>query len=271
MKERLNEHHEAMAHKAVMEKLWTRPLVDAYLDDFPAPPSSTVLAAEARCGYVPMRWVEALPEDTRIIALDPSRSMLDQARQRIGEESQRRIFFVPQHINSLSYADGVFKAAVCLNGMTTARQLREGLSELARVVDAGGRLLVITPAADCFPEMYDMFTEALRAHRLEDVSQRLRDLRASFIHPSTLNAEARELGLHDIRIHRSSWKIAFESGREVLMSPLLRETFFSHWIGAIRSADREPVLRYIADAIDTYFHERVFTCTVRAACLSCTR
>ena len=137
MKVRLNEHQEAVAHKAIMEKLWTEPLVDAYLDEFPAAQGSTVLVAEARCGYIPSKWVHQLGESTRIIALDPSRSMLDQARQRIDEDLQRRIFFVPQRINKLSYADGVFKGAVCLNGVSTRLQLQEGLAELARVVEPG--------------------------------------------------------------------------------------------------------------------------------------
>ncbi len=271
MTERLDEHQEAMTHREVMEKLWTQPLVNAYLSKFPAPQDSTVLVAEARCGYIPQRWVEILDPGIRIIALDPSRSMLDQARQRIDEETQRRVFFVPQRVNALSYADDVFKAAVCLNGVSTGLQLKDGLSELARVIEPGGQILMATPTAECFPEMYDMFDEALRAHQLDDVAGRLRELRDSFIREETLYQLARELGLHDISIERSIWKVAFDSGRETLMSPILRETFFSNWIGAIRSTDREPVLRYIADAIDTYFHGRVFTCTLHAACLHCTK
>ncbi|MEC9441918.1 MAG: class I SAM-dependent methyltransferase [Myxococcota bacterium] len=271
MKVRLNEHQEAVAHKAIMEKLWTEPLVGAYLDEFPVAKSSTVLVAEARCGYIPSKWVHRLSESTRIIALDPSRSMLDQARQRIDEDLQRRIFFVPQRINKLSYADGVFKGAVCLNGVSTRLQLQEGLSELARVVEPGGKLLLAVPTMESFPEMYDMFDEALRAHKLDDVASRLLDLRETFLRENVLLSTARELGLHDLSIGTASWEVAFDSGRDVLMSPLLHETFFSQWIGAIRSADREYVLRYIADAIDTYFHERTFTTSVQAACLICTR
>lgn len=271
MKERLNEHQEAVAHRAIMEKLWTRPLVAAYLERFPSSGGATVLVAEARCGYVPLRWAEQLGEDTRIIALDPSRSMLDQARQRVDEELGRRVFFVPQRVSSLSYADGVFKGAVCMNGVATALQLRAGLEELSRVVEPGGELLVITPTAGCFPQLYDLFEEALHAHDIRDAIDRLHDLKGAFIWESHLYERAMEQGLREVRLERSSWDVAFESGREALMSPMLRETFFSHWLGAIRSSDREPVLRYVADAIDTYFHGRVFICTVEAACLMCRR
>ena len=70
MKVRLNEHQEAVAHKAIMEKLWTEPLVGAYLSEFPDVQESTALVAEARCGYIPSQWVHQLGESTRIIALD---------------------------------------------------------------------------------------------------------------------------------------------------------------------------------------------------------
>lgn len=271
MRERLDEHQEAVAHKVVTEQLWTEPLVNTYLARFPKSDGSTVLVAEARCGYIPSRWVQTLAPETRIIALDPSREMLDLARQRVEEDLQRQIFFVPQSVDAISYADGVFKGAVCMNGLVTLAQLRGGLQELARVVEPSGHLLLAVPTRDCFPEFYDLFDEALRAHGLGDVAQRFHDQRASFIGDVELYQLARELGLHGVEVNLAQWEVGFESGREALSSAIVRETFFSHWLGTIRSSDRDVVLRYVADAIDTYFHGRTFSASVQAACLLATR
>lgn len=271
MKDRIAEHQEAAAHKSVIEKLWSAPLIGAFIDRFPVVDGSTVLAAEARCGLVPMRWSSILSEDTRVIALDPSRPMLDVARQRIDEQSQRRIFFVPQRIDSLSYADGVFKAAVCLNGVHVMSEMHQGLQELGRVVEPGGRLVMITPGEQSFKEIRDMLDEALRSLRLDDAAERLAATDASFITAAGLYKRAMELGLHDISIDQCGWTVSFESGREALMSPLVRQMFLPHWLEVIRSSDRELALRYVVDAIDTYYHERTFTCTLTACCLTCAR
>ena len=265
------EHQEALAHRAIMEKLWTEPLMRSCVPRLPRPDGATVLVAEARCGWAPMAWAETLPENTRVIALDPSRAMLDQARTRISEEMQRRIFFVPQRVSNLSYADDVFSAALCPHGVITLTQARDALSELSRVTLDGGRVMLAVPTTESFPELDDMFSEALHSHQLEDAALRIDGLKQQFLKQNSLLKLAREVGLHDLEMTRLSWQLAFDSGRELLLSPVLRETFFPHWIGVIRSADREPVLRYVADAVDTYFHERTFNCTVDVLVLSGTR
>lgn len=133
-----NEHQLAVSHRDVVERLWTKPLYDACVTDLNVPAACSLLVAEARCGYIPERALKQVPEDTRIIALDPSRAMLDLARQRMDESAQRRVFFVPQRVDSLSYAADVFKASICLNGVVTARQAEDALRELTRVTSPGG-------------------------------------------------------------------------------------------------------------------------------------
>ena len=268
MSDTASEHQEAVAHKSVVEPLWTEPVFNACNPAANIPDASSVLVAEARCGYVPIQIVKSLGEDTRIIALDPSRAMLDQARQRISDDVARRVFFVPQRVNSLTYADDVFRAAVCVNGVVTVRQATEAASELSRVTAPGGTVTLAAPLRDAFPEFYDMVDEALRAHHLHDVLGRMHELRASFLTPSRLADIAAEVGLLEVVVDELSWDVEFGSGQELIMSPLIRETFFAHWIGVIRSSDREPVLRYVADAIDMYWHDRRFCCQVRAGCVS---
>lgn len=267
-----NEHQQVVGHKEVVERLWTTPVFTAMqplLQDMPG--GATVLVAESRCGYIPIQLSSILPEDTRIIALDSSRSMLDQARGRVDDVLSRRMFFIPQRLNSISYADEVFRLCICAHGVITQRQLREGLAELCRVSSPGATILLATPMLTSFPEMYDMFDEALRAHQLHDVLGRLYELKTSFINVATLHDMAEECGLHDARVEEISWEISFKSGQELLMSPLIRETFFPHWIGVIRSSDRDPILRYLADAIDTYWHRESIRCSVHAGLLNAIR
>lgn len=266
-----SEHQEATAHRAVVEPLWTEPVFRACNPVAHVPDAASVLVAEARCGYVPVEILKELPSDTRVIALDPSRPMLDQARSRIDEDAARRVFFVPQRVGNLSYADDVFRASICINGVSTPQQAKDAFNELSRVTSAGGFVTLAAPLRDSFAEFYDMLDEALRAHSLNDVLGRMYELRASLLTPTKLADLAEDAGLIEVTVDELTWELEFETGGELLMSPLIRETFFAQWIGIIRSADREPILRYVTDAMDMYWHGRKFTCRVSAGCVTAMR
>lgn len=266
-----NEHQAAVGHRAIVEKLWTKPILDEINPIASVPDASSVLVAECRCGLVPSQIVGELPPDARVIALDPSRAMLDQARERLPEDASGRVFFVPQRVDDLAYADEVFRASICFNGIVTIKQAKDGISELARVTGPGGTVNVAAPLGTSFPQFYDMLDEALRAHKLHDVLRRMYELRDSFLTASRLVDIAEKSNLVDPVVHELSWQVSFDSGQALLFSPLVRETFFNQWIGIIRSSDREPILRYIADAIDTYWHEREFRCDIVAGCLTALR
>ncbi len=263
----VSENPTVRAHREVVERLWTEPVLELCAPQLPVPDDATVLAAESRCGGLLLQWLPDLPSATRMMALDSSGPMLDEARSRIDEEEQNRIFFVQQRVASLSYADGVFDGAVCLHGLITTRQVQEGLRELIRVIAGGAKVVACFPLRSSFPEFYDLLDEALRACELEDVLVRLDDLRDNLLNPARVASLADREGLDDISVTEVSWELAFNNGREYLYSPLIQETFFPHWIGAIRASERDDVLRYISDAIDMYWSERTLNTEVKAALL----
>ncbi len=253
------------AHREVVERLWTAPALQLAGEDLPHPAEATVLAAEVRCGAMVMHWLDSLPESTRLMALDSSGAMLDEARSRVSEEDKRRLFFVEERVNSLSYADDVFDAAACVHGLVTGRQTREGLSELVRVISPGSPMIACVPLQKSFPEFYDLFDEALRACGLENVLPRIDDLRSNLLTSAKLFDVAKQCGLEDIAISELDWEVAFGGGREYLYSPLIQETFFPHWVGAVRSDEREGVLSHISEAIDTYWCDETLQTRVWAA------
>lgn len=267
----ITEHPAVRAHREVVERLWTRPLLELCAQELPLPLDATVLSAESRCGAVVLRWLEELPAGTRMMALDSSGPMLDEARTRLDEEDLRRVFFVQQRVSSLSYADGVFNAALCLHGMVTERQAKEGMKELVRVTAGGGEVLAGFPLNQSFPEFYDMMDEAMRALGLESDLERIDELRQNLISEAQIASLAKGLDVEEIELSELSWEVAFGSAREFLQSPLIQETFLPHWVGAIRFSDREAVLRYIEDAIDTYWEGRTLNTQVRAALLKVTK
>lgn len=266
-----NEHKAAIEHRESVEPLWTQPVFEACDPLSSITDASSVLIAEARCGYIPEKMMPNLPIGARIIALDPNRAMLDQARTRFEGENESNIFFVPQAVDKIAYANDVFRASICLNDLVSVEETKRGLSELARVTSPGGTVMAAVPLQGSFPEFYDILDEAFRAHKLHDVLGRMYKLRRSFLTPSYLHDLAKDASLIDPIVDEISWEVSFESGHALLHSPLVRETFFPHWMSIIRSSDREPILRYVIDAIDTYWHNREFVCKIVAGSVTALR
>jgi SAM-dependent methyltransferase len=264
MKDTATDHQSSIAHREVVERLWTEPVFERCRDHLPRPSGTNVLVAEARCGFVPLKWSERLPEATRVMALDSSSNMLDTARQRIGEDLQRRIFLVQQRVSSLSYAADVFGAAVCLNGLVTARQVEEGLGELTRVTVPGGTVAIAVPLASSFPEFYDLLDEGMRAHGMAEALHRIDELRQTLASPARVYDIARRLDLNELEVRELSWEVSFTNGRDFLNSPLIQETFYPLWSGSIRASERDPMLRYVSEAFDTYWQGRILKTRVHA-------
>lgn len=258
-------------HKEIVERLWTELVFGACEQHLEHPEGGNVLVAEARCGLVPMRWVESLPATTRVIGLDGSSAMLDAARERVGDNMKRRIFYVQQHIKKLSYAAGAFPVAMCLNGIVTARQLQEGLSELQRVTSVNGQVVLAAPLAVSFPEFYDLLDEAFRATGQGAELGRIETLQASLLSAARIVETARRLELTNVEFRELSWTVAFKSGKEFLRSPLIAETFFPHWMGAVRSSERDVTFRYVSHAIDTYWRDRMMNSSITAGVLIATK
>lgn len=263
-----NEQKVAEAHRTAIEPLWTEPLMEQIGERLPLAEQGTQLVAEARCGFIPLQLQKRLDSSIRMIALDPKRTMLDAARNRGGDEETEQIFFVPERVDAISYADGVFDASICCDGIVTAHQAEEGLGELARVTVSGGRVALAAPLGSSFQLFYDMLDEAMRAHETADRLERVENLRETLLSPVRMTAIADELGLIVEQVTELEWTVAFERGWEFLHSPLIRETFFPHWMGAVSSPNRDRVMRYMEDAIDTYWRGRTLETNVTAGFLT---
>ena len=149
--------------------------------------------------------------------------------------------------------------------MVTVRQADEGLEELGRVTVDEGPIATAFPLGSSFEIIYEMLDEALRAHQMDERLERLDELRETLLSPGRLMAIAQETSLQVDSVERVEWTLEFDRGREFLHAPIVREIFFPHWVGIVSSARRDQVMRYIAEAIDTYWKSRSFETTMSVA------
>ncbi len=103
----------------------------------------------------------------RIIAIDPSSPMLDEARTKAGR-ARRQAHLLPhreRRLPKLSFADDVYDLVVCNAGLQEFDDPERAIREFARVAKPGGRVAVTLPLAGTFGEFYDLYPRGARQAR----------------------------------------------------------------------------------------------------------
>jgi demethylmenaquinone methyltransferase / 2-methoxy-6-polyprenyl-1,4-benzoquinol methylase len=141
-----------------------------------------------------------------VVGADFSEGMLDRAREK-GRGVPGRLRFEWADALALPYADGTFDAATVGFGARNFADLGKGLSEMARVVRPGGRVVVLEittptkpPLSDFFAVWFDRIVPALG--RLAADPQAYSYLPSSvrrFPGPEGLAEEFARSGLEDVR------------------------------------------------------------------------
>lgn len=121
---------------------------------------------DAGCGdgrYTRLLLKHADP-DARITAFDLSRRMLVRSRRRLRSD---RVTYVSADITRLPYPDGCFDAVVCGWVLEHLPDPRPGLRELARVLQPGGKLLLMVTEDTLYGSMCSRMWDCRTYNRVE--------------------------------------------------------------------------------------------------------
>jgi ubiquinone/menaquinone biosynthesis C-methylase UbiE len=118
--------------------------LDQYLRAHPLPLSSGARVLDAGCGtgLLTLALVKAAQVPVRITAVDLSASSIVKAQRAVAESDSRshKVSFTQANVLALPFADESFELVVT-SGALEYVPLREGFSELARVLVRGGHML----------------------------------------------------------------------------------------------------------------------------------
>jgi ubiquinone/menaquinone biosynthesis C-methylase UbiE len=100
----------------------------------------SILDAACGNGRYSMFLLKEADPDARLTAFDLSQGMLVRARERVGDD---RVTYAAADLTRLPYGDGSFDAVVCGWVLEHLPDPRPGLRELARVLQPGGKMLLM--------------------------------------------------------------------------------------------------------------------------------
>src|SRR5215470_8276290 len=121
---------------------WSQRFGKMLLRDLVLPPKAMVLDVGCGTGYPSLEILRKMDDQGRIIAIDASSPMLDEARLKAGALSGKRIFFRSESaVPRLSFADDVYDLVVCNAGLQEFEDPESVVRDFARVCKPGGRVI----------------------------------------------------------------------------------------------------------------------------------
>jgi ubiquinone/menaquinone biosynthesis C-methylase UbiE len=259
----------AKVYDAEILPIWARRFGRLLLRDLALPPKAMVLDVGCGTGYPALEILRRMDAEGRIIAIDQSSPMLDEARVKAGRLSGKRIFFRSEAATpKLTFADDVYDLVVCNAGLDEMDDPEGAIRDFVRVAKPGGRVAVTMPLAGTFNEFYDLFREVL--HKLDrgDALDRLEEYLAKQPPLEQLEAWLEDAGLVDLKTEYDTFTLLFKSSREFFFAPLIEYGPLAEWKAiAGKGQQMQDVFWHLKAAIDTYFAGRPFAVTVEAGCV----
>src|ERR1700744_6507268 len=212
----------AKVYDAEILPIWSRRFGRLLLRDLALPPKAMVLDVGCGTGYPALEILRRMDGEGRIIAIDASSPMLDEARVKAGRLSGKRIFFRSEAASpKLTFPADVYDLVVCNAGLNEMDDPQGAIADFVRVAKPGGRVAVTMPLAGTFHEFYDLFREVL--HKLDrgDALDRLEEYLAQQPPLEQLEGWLEDAGLVDLKSEYDSFTLLFKSSREFFFVPLI--------------------------------------------------
>lgn len=243
----------ARRYEELVAPVWDRPLcglLETHLETSNLP---SVLAAECRTGWVCEFLQQKYPQ-SRVMAVDASREMLDVARTRLHEQEGTQIFFGCQQPNELSYATGVFGSAVCLGAPRSQRAFDNVVAELNRVLDGDGWLALAVPLVDSAQAFTDLLREALWATDLGGLVAGVDHYLSELVDSTTVANSLTTRGATIVQQGVYTLPLVCESADNVLFDAVIQQLFLHDWLDLIPAPEpRKSVLADVLRRFGSYF------------------
>ncbi len=259
----------AKIYDAEILPIWSRRFGRLLLRDLVLPPKAMVLDVACGTGWAALELMRKLDADGRIIAIDPSSPMLDEARNKAGKLSGKRIFFRSESATPrLAFTDDVYDLVVCNVGLQELDDPDKVVRDFARVTKPGGRVIVTLPLAGTYEEFFDIFREVLIKQDRGDAIDRLDAYLTRFPAPEQAEAWFEDAGLQDVKAEFETFRLLFKSSREFFFAPIIEYGPLIDWKNiAGKGKQMQDVFWEAKTAIDSYFQGGSFAVTVVAGCI----
>jgi ubiquinone/menaquinone biosynthesis C-methylase UbiE len=204
-----------------------------------------------------------------VIGIDPSPDRVEIAQAKAQVKKISDVSFHQGLATELPFEEDGFDLVIGDASMIPANDVEEVLAEMVRVAVPDGMVILKLTTHGSFDEFFSLYWEALLQEGLVD--QVWRDLERLINERRTVSdAEqmAERAGLREINSLSYKEEFFFETGREFIDSPLIRDNFLDEWLEIVPEDRREQVEESIVEIIERERHDSPFDISIKATVIS---
>ncbi len=248
---------EAALYDSIVVPRWSAHFARMLVAHVPERLRGQALDAGCRTGHPAYEVLRKIGPAGRVVAIDRDPVAIDIARRRALGEGGKRIFFKVESVEHLGFGDEVFELVFGNLTLPVVEDEARALSEMRRVLHAGGLLLLTRPLAGTFEEVLDMLREAAVRRDDAGLANRIDEIASRDPTPEAWQARLEAAGFTDVEVHVETLRLSFRSARELFADPMLRLVAMPDWrwiAGATGESSRgDGVMREVERALDVYF------------------
>jgi len=224
-----------------------------------------ILDVNCSTGAHALELAERMRGKSEVIGVDPSAERIALARAKALVKKVDNVTFEQCTATDLPFDSHEFGAVIGDASMLHADEIEEVLSEMIRVVQPEGRVVLKLTTRGSFDEFFSIYWEALLEVGMADqVWAALERLINERLTVSEAELMAERSGLLKVESFISREEFSYEAAEDFLDAPLITDSLLSDWLAMVPEESREEVRRNIVKIIERERHDEAFVVSVKA-------
>lgn len=200
-----------------------------------------------------------------VVGVDPSGERIELARAKALAKKLDNVSFQQGIAASLPFPDASYDAIIGDASMLAANEIEDVLSEMVRVAEPHGRVVLKLITLGSFDEFFSIYWEALLAAELMDeVWTSLDQMINARRTVSDAELMVKQAGLRKVVSFTTKEEFDFETAEDFLAAPLIEDFFLNDWMAIAPESRRAEVREGLASIIERERHEASFEISIKA-------
>jgi arsenite methyltransferase len=226
--------------------LWSAPFGLNLLEIIELKKNCTVLDLGCGPGFPLIEIAQRLGNTSRVYGIDPWWRGLERVRLKQKVYALKNIRVIRGVGEYLPFPTGCFDLIVSNNGMNNVRDMKQSLTECARVCKPDAQLTFTLNLEDTMLEFYTIFKQVLELIQLSEVMSRLQqhiyDLRKPL---AEIEVWVRDAGFAIKNIIHDSFRLRYSDGTALFEHYFIKFWFLNKWKQLLDEKDWVPVFERI--------------------------
>jgi ubiquinone/menaquinone biosynthesis C-methylase UbiE len=233
------------------------------------PVEDRILDVNCGTGAHAIELAERMHGKGEVIGIDPSAERIAIARAKALVKKAKDVKFEQGIASGLPFESHEFQVVIGDASMLRADEIEDVLTEMARVAQPEGRVILKLTTRGSFDEFFSVYWEALHNTGMADeVWTSLERLINERRTKSAAESLAERSGLRNVESFISREEFNYETADDFLEAPLITDHFLTDWIEIVPDKDRSEVLGHLASIIERERNNAQFDVSVKATVIA---